>query len=98
MGERSIMGTARYVGMSGAMSAIGADPSATLDNVAGLGLYRHSEVLVSFDFMSDRAWQVRPGSAAGRARLFMAPQASLVLSFPTNRVNSFFTLLYIIMS
>lgn len=87
MGERTIMGTARYVGMSGAMSAIGADPSATLDNVAGLGLYRHSEVLVSFDFMSDRAWQVRPGSAAGRARLFMAPQASLVLSFPTNQIS-----------
>ena len=40
MSERSIMGTARYVGMSGAMTAIGGDPSACLDNPAGLGLYR----------------------------------------------------------
>ena len=87
MGERSIMGTARYVGMSGAMSAIGADPSATLDNIAGLGLYRRAEVLVSFDYSTDRAWQVGSVNATGRARLFMAPQASLVLSFPTNKLS-----------
>ena len=87
MGERSIMGTARYVGMSGAMSAIGADPSATLDNVAGLGMYRRAEILVSFDYMADRAWQVGVPDTKGRARLFMAPQAALVLSFPTNKVS-----------
>lgn len=87
MGERSIMGTARYVGMSGAMSAIGADPSATLDNVAGLGMYRRAEILVSFDYMADRAWQVGVPDTKGRARLFMAPQAALVLSFPTNKVT-----------
>ena len=87
MGERSIMGTARYVGMSGAMSAIGADPSATLDNVAGLGMYRREEILVSFDYMADRAWQVGVPDTKGRARLFMAPQAALVLSFPTNKVS-----------
>ena len=87
MGERSIMGTARYVGMSGAMSAIGADPSATLDNVAGLGMYRRAEILVSFDYMADRAWQVGAPDTKGRARLFMAPQAALVLSFPTNKVS-----------
>ena len=37
--ERDIMGTARYVGMAGAMNAVGGDPSAVLDNPAGLGLY-----------------------------------------------------------
>lgn len=42
--ERSVMGTARYVGMGGAMTAIGGDPSAALDNPAGLGLYRNSEI------------------------------------------------------
>ena len=30
--ERQIAGTARYVGMGGAMTAIGGDPSAVLDN------------------------------------------------------------------
>ena len=73
--------------MSGAMSAIGADPSATLDNVAGLGMYRRAEILVSFDYMADRAWQVGVPDTKGRARLFMAPQAALVLSFPTNKVS-----------
>lgn len=52
IGERSIIGTARYVGMSGAMSAIGGDPTAAHDNVAGLGLYRHTEVLASIGYPS----------------------------------------------
>ena len=49
MSERTITGTARYVGMSGAMSAIGGDPSAAHDNIAGLGLYRRSEAMISMD-------------------------------------------------
>ena len=68
LSERTIMGTARYVGMGGAMSAIGGDPSAVLDNTAGLGLYRRIETLVSFDFN-------------GR---FMAPHASVVFSLPVD--------------
>ena len=69
LSERTIMGTARYVGMGGAMSAIGADPSAVLDNVAGLGLYRRFEASITLDYT------VRS--------LFMAPQASAVFAFPT---------------
>ena len=46
-GERDINGTARYVGMAGAMTAVGADPSAVLDNPAGLGLYRRWEVALT---------------------------------------------------
>lgn len=34
LSERTIIGTARYVGMSGAMTAIGGDPSAVTDNPA----------------------------------------------------------------
>ena len=48
LSERSIMGTARYVGMGGAMTAIGGDPSSVFDNPAGLGLYQRSEVMLSF--------------------------------------------------
>ena len=55
LSERSIMGTARYVGMSGAMSAIGGDPSAAHDNPAGLGLYRRAEVLFSLGMSHDKA-------------------------------------------
>lgn len=49
LSEQELTGTARYVGMGGAMTAIGGDPSAVKDNPAGLGLYRRMEVMISFD-------------------------------------------------
>ena len=52
--ERQIIGTARYVGMGGAMTAVGGDPSAVLDNPAGLGLYRRSELMLSLDETIDK--------------------------------------------
>ena len=45
-------GTARYVGMGGAMEALGADISVIGSNPAGIGLFRHSQVAVSFGFVS----------------------------------------------
>lgn len=71
LSERTIMGTARYVGMAGAMSAIGGDPSAVRDNPAGLGLYRRTEVLVSLDY----------------ADIFTLAQGSWVLSIPMNTTS-----------
>jgi len=85
MSERSIIGTARYVGMSGAMTAIGGDPSAAADNPAGLGLYRRPEVMLTFDNAWDRTWQT-PNSQTRRGQ-FMVPQASLVLSFGSYRAG-----------
>ena len=40
-------GTARYVGMGGAMEALGADISTISTNPAGIGLFRHSTISVS---------------------------------------------------
>ena len=40
-------GTARYVGMGGAMDALGADLSTISSNPAGIGLFRSSQVKVS---------------------------------------------------
>ena len=81
--ERTISGTARYIGMAGAMSAIGGDPSAALDNPAGLGLYRHTEVLLSLDHTWDFTRQ--NGTTNARQRnIFGAPQASLVVTLPTD--------------
>ena len=40
-------GTARYVGMGGAMDALGADLSTISSNPAGIGLFRHSAINVS---------------------------------------------------
>ena len=40
-------GTARYVGMGGAMEALGADISTTSTNPAGIGLFRSSQLNLS---------------------------------------------------
>ena len=47
-------GTARYVGMGGAMDALGADISTMGTNPAGIGLFRHSTISGSFGFVSQQ--------------------------------------------
>lgn len=80
--ERHTMGTARYVGMGGAMTAIGGDPSAVQDNPAGLGLYRSSELSISIDENFDITQQCtahsnQSANSYKENRLAM-PQLSLV--------------------
>lgn len=43
-------GTARFVGMGGAMGALGGDISTMGTNPAGIGIYRSNDVMVSFGF------------------------------------------------
>ncbi len=45
---KDLNGTARYVGMGGAMEALGADISTMSTNPAGIGLFRKSSVSTSF--------------------------------------------------
>lgn len=45
--DNDLNGTARYVGMGGAMEALGADISTISSNPAGIGLFRHSQGCVS---------------------------------------------------
>ena len=47
-------GTARYVGMGGAMEALGADISTISTNPAGIGLFRHSTVSISAGLVSQQ--------------------------------------------
>lgn len=47
-------GTARYVGMGGAMEALGADISTISSNPAGLGLFRSNMVSTSFGLVSQQ--------------------------------------------
>lgn len=47
-------GTARYVGMGGAMEALGADISTISTNPAGIGLFRHSTASLSFGVVSQQ--------------------------------------------
>lgn len=50
--QQDLNGTARYVGMGGAMEALGADISTISTNPAGIGLFRHSNASVSAGFVS----------------------------------------------
>lgn len=50
--DNDLNGTARYVGMGGAMEALGADISVINSNPAGIGLFRRSSGSVSFGFVS----------------------------------------------
>ena len=62
-----LSGTARYVGMGGAMSALGADMSTMSTNPAGIGLYRSWDLAMSLsgNWVTQRTW-----SNQNRNRLF----------------------------
>ena len=75
--ERHLMGTARYVGMGGAMTAVGGDPSAVMDNPAGLGLYRRNEITLSISETIDRTQQAEGIDAYQSAR-FAAPNIATI--------------------
>ena len=75
--ERGIIGSARYVGMGGAMTAIGGDPSAAMDNPAGLGLYRRSEIGLSGDIGIDITQPVSIHDTNTRSHLGI-PQVSAI--------------------
>lgn len=84
LSERDIVGTARYVGLAGAMTAVGGDPSAVLDNPAGLGIYRRMETSFTFDEIIDLTGQcsAQVGAVAEgyRSTKFAVPHASIVFS------------------
>ncbi len=68
MVTQDLNGTARYVGMGGAMEALGADLSTIGTNPAGIGLYRRSQVAISGGFVSQ--------SGAGSSKYGDATNAS----------------------
>ena len=54
-----VNGTARYMSMGGAFGALGGDASAIIDNPAGLGIYRKSEVSTTLNMQlqnSNSSW------------------------------------------
>lgn len=52
LSTEDLNGTARYVGMGGAMDALGADISTIGTNPAGIGLFRKGQVSTSFGFVN----------------------------------------------
>lgn len=74
-------GTARYVGMGGAMDALGADLSTIGSNPAGIGLFRHSTATVSFGFVSQQ--DAKTFADANKTNMSF-DQAGFVYSMRTN--------------
>lgn len=50
LADKDLNGTARFVGMGGAMGALGGDISTMGTNPAGIGIYRSNDVMTSFSF------------------------------------------------
>ena len=84
LGE-DLNGTARYVGMGGAMEALGADISTISSNPAGIGLFRRSAVSASFGMKMQGGNQSFDGQSKTTASF---DQIGFVISTQTRR-NSF---------
>lgn len=85
---KDLNGTARYVGMGGAMDALGADLSTISSNPAGMGLFRHSQANISFGIISQ---QDAKDFANGNKTNASFDQAGFVYTNRTGR-NSFLNL------
>ena len=83
--ETDLNGTARYVGMGGAMEALGADISTISTNPAGIGLFRKGWVGGSFSVV---AQQDASNFANGKKTTFSFDQAGFVHTSRTG-VNSY---------
>ncbi|MBQ6653601.1 MAG: hemin receptor, partial [Prevotella sp.] len=77
-------GTARYVGMGGAMDALGADISTIGTNPAGLGLFRRSAANVSFGLVSQQDGE---DFAEGKKTNMSFDQAGFVWAVKTGSNN-----------
>ena len=86
--DTDLSGTARYVGMGGAMGALGADMSTMGTNPAGIGLYRSWDLAMSFG--GNWATQ-RTESNSGRNRSFDSygsiDNAGIVIANKTSNNN-----------
>lgn len=82
--QEDLNGTARYVGMGGAMEALGADISTISTNPAGIGLFRHSNVSLSLGLVSQGGAQNAVGGSTTNASF---DQLGFVYSYRTGRTS-----------
>ena len=90
LATEDLNGTARYVGMGGAMEALGGDLSTIATNPAGIGLFRSSQAKVSFGLISQE--NAADFNNADKTHLTF-DQVGFVYSMSTNR-NSFLNLAF----
>jgi len=68
-GSTDITGTARYMSMGGAFGALGGDASSIIDNPAGLGIYRKSEMSTTLNVQLQNSSATWNGVAASNDKL-----------------------------
>lgn len=88
--DNDLNGTARYVGMGGAMDALGADISTIGTNPAGIGMFRKSQFAGSFGMVSQ---QDAESFASGNKTNLSFDQIGFVYSTRSGR-NSFLNLAF----
>ena len=75
--SKDLSGTARFVGMGGAMGALGGDISTIGTNPAGIGIYRSNDIVASFGYskanMADRhlIWEKTVGTLIMQVLCFL---------------------------
>lgn len=84
--DEDLNGTARYVGMGGAMEALGADISTISSNPAGIGLMRHSQVSISGGLVSQSGAESWANGSKTHASF---DQAGFVLNLGKGMKNNF---------
>ena len=93
--NNELNGTARYVGMGGAMEALGADISTISSNPAGIGLFRSSQVMLSGGLVSQQGETTSPSGNGISAKIdgnktnASFDQIGLVYAMPYGR-NGYF--------
>ena len=85
--DEELNGTARYVGMGGAMSALGSDVSVISHNPAGIGTYRSSDLNTSISFFGSSVnidplvTKFSPGLVNNKTYYSHNNKTDLILSF-----------------
>lgn len=82
--QSDLNGTARYVGMGGALNALGADISTMNSNPAGIGLYRKSDISFTASVLASSD---EPQLTEGRSR-YSVDHAGAVFSFQVDNSGS----------
>ena len=84
LGSSDIIGTARYMSMGGAFGALGGDASAIVDNPAGLGIYKRSELSTTLNMQVQNSSATWYGEKANDSKFNMSfNNFTYVIASPT---------------
>lgn len=97
LADQDLNGTARYVGMGGAMEALGADLSTMTTNPAGIGLFRRSQAALSLSVNSVGGYDALNGAKTklgfDQVGIVFATGGGVNLGFNYHKSKNFNTLL-----